>query len=47
MVVVVVMVIVTFALQHMHGDIVRQSEAIVTLCVNVERDHAVLSVVLV
>ena len=46
-VIVIVMVFVTFALQHVHGDIVWQSEAIVALCVNVERDHPVLSVVLV
>ena len=44
-VIVIVMVFVTFALQHVHGDVVWQSEAIVALCVDVERYHAVLSVV--
>ncbi|HII96081.1 MAG TPA: hypothetical protein HA276_00160, partial [Candidatus Poseidoniaceae archaeon] len=41
------MVVVTFALQHVHGDIVWQREAIVALGFDVKRDHAVIDVGLI
>ena len=44
MVIMIVVVFVTFALEHVHGDVVGQGEAVVALCFNVERDHAVFDV---
>ena len=45
--VVIVVAFVTFALQHVHGDVVWQREAVVAFSFNVQRDHAVLDVGLV
>ena len=47
MFIVIVVAFVTFALQHVHGDIVWQRETIVALGFDVKRDHAALDVGLV
>ena len=43
-VVVIVVAFVTFAHEHVHGDIVWQREAVVAPGFDVERDHAVFDV---